>query len=664
MKKTPPLFLACAILFWGWRAELLWWAAPMAALLELSNVIAARWEFTEKELRRVWDLCMLLWVGELVLLVADRDLLWGQKSFKFFQWLPIPLYPMMLAQVFGNMTTVPLSVFSALLRRTPKAALARKAVNITWFYYAICLVGGCATAKQDLWFYPAAVALMAAALLVFRPRRTLPAVWILLVALSAASGLGAARGLFVVQNALEGSFMSWVAKYFTRSPSYRESMTALGQLGRIRLSGRILWRVEPEESSPPPSLLREASFNRYSNEVWRAEGRPMAAANVDPDDTALLMPGRSNLFAARISGDLDRGRGLLPLPHGTARIEDIPASMSTNGLGAARVEDAPGFVDFRALFGRERSIDGAPDALDIDVPSNEKAVLDGVIAGLNLEGKTDGQKIRAISQFFQANFSYTMNITKEHLDPTGAKTPLGQFLTANRKGHCEYFATATVLLLRAAGIPARYAIGFGVQEKSGKTYLVRERHGHAWTLVYRKESQRWEELDTTPASWSAEEAARANLWEKIADVFSSLRHGFNEWRYGKTSYVAYLKWLLVPLIGILAWRVFARRRRHLSPKAASASHVFESPGLDSEFYAVERALDGAGMGRFPEEPPRRWLRRARPPAADRIETMFRLHQRLRFDPNGLPAAEREALRSEAAQWLADFAAQKPRAGAP
>ena len=35
--------------------------------------------------------------------------------------------------------------------------------------------------------------------------------------------------------------------------------------------------------------------------------------------------------------------------------------------------------------------------------------------------------------------------------------PLKTFLLTHRRGHFEYFATAGVMLLRAAGIPARYA---------------------------------------------------------------------------------------------------------------------------------------------------------------------------------------------------------------
>ena len=41
--------------------------------------------------------------------------------------------------------------------------------------------------------------------------------------------------------------------------------------------------------------------------------------------------------------------------------------------------------------------------------------------------------------------------------PRTEATPLADFLLRTRSGHCEYYATATVLLLRAAGIPARYA---------------------------------------------------------------------------------------------------------------------------------------------------------------------------------------------------------------
>src|SRR5205807_1199702 len=66
------------------------------------------------------------------------------------------------------------------------------------------------------------------------------------------------------------------------------------------------------------------------------------------------------------------------------------------------------------------------------------------------------------------------------------ESALEEFLLNSRAGHCEYFATATTLLLRAAGVPARYAVGFSVQEWSRleQRYIVRARHAHSWTLAY------------------------------------------------------------------------------------------------------------------------------------------------------------------------------------
>ena len=71
----------------------------------------------------------------------------------------------------------------------------------------------------------------------------------------------------------------------------------------------------------------------------------------------------------------------------------------------------------------------------------------------------------------------------------------------SRAGHCEYFATATVLLLREAGIPARYATGFSVQDFSRmeNRSVVRERHAHAWVLAFVNGA--WRDLDTTPSNW-------------------------------------------------------------------------------------------------------------------------------------------------------------------
>ena len=44
------------------------------------------------------------------------------------------------------------------------------------------------------------------------------------------------------------------------------------------------------------------------------------------------------------------------------------------------------------------------------------------------------------------------------------KDPLAEFLFDKKKGYCEYFASATVMLLRLQGVPARYVNGLSVRD--------------------------------------------------------------------------------------------------------------------------------------------------------------------------------------------------------
>ncbi len=69
--------------------------------------------------------------------------------------------------------------------------------------------------------------------------------------------------------------------------------------------------------------------------------------------------------------------------------------------------------------------------------------------------------------------------------------PIEDFLTLHREGHCEYFATALVLLLRSQGIPARLVIGYKCDEfnQLGGYYQVRQWHAHAWAEAYLRRSQ-------------------------------------------------------------------------------------------------------------------------------------------------------------------------------
>lgn len=106
--------------------------------------------------------------------------------------------------------------------------------------------------------------------------------------------------------------------------------------------------------------------------------------------------------------------------------------------------------------------------------------------------------------------------------------PIEDFVTLNRCGHCEYFATALALMLRSQGIPARVVLGFRTEEWNplGQFFQVRQLHAHTWVEAFLWRNQvpeelvdddplwhhacgGWLRLDPTPA---AEPEASDRLW--------------------------------------------------------------------------------------------------------------------------------------------------------
>ena len=71
------------------------------------------------------------------------------------------------------------------------------------------------------------------------------------------------------------------------------------------------------------------------------------------------------------------------------------------------------------------------------------------------------------------------------------------FLTQSQRGYCVHFASATVLLMRALGIPARYVTGYAVSGAAGETQLVTEDSAHAWVEYY-VSGKGWLPVDPTP----------------------------------------------------------------------------------------------------------------------------------------------------------------------
>ncbi|MBN2550984.1 MAG: transglutaminase domain-containing protein [Anaerolineales bacterium] len=92
------------------------------------------------------------------------------------------------------------------------------------------------------------------------------------------------------------------------------------------------------------------------------------------------------------------------------------------------------------------------------------------------------EKTVAITEYLRKNITY---ITTLDRNPPSNQEVIDWFLFDYRQGFCNYYATAEVVLLRAVGIPARWAVGYAEGEKTESgSYAVRQRDAHAWPEVY------------------------------------------------------------------------------------------------------------------------------------------------------------------------------------
>lgn len=111
------------------------------------------------------------------------------------------------------------------------------------------------------------------------------------------------------------------------------------------------------------------------------------------------------------------------------------------------------------------------------------------------DAETYYDKVVAVEDYLGSNFIYTLEPPEI---PEGSDF-VDHFLFEGRSGYCTYFASAMTVLLRCAGIPARYVEGYAMPEEasSKNTYIVTNKEAHAWTEVY-FEGIGWIPFEPTP----------------------------------------------------------------------------------------------------------------------------------------------------------------------
>jgi hypothetical protein len=495
-----------------------------------------------------------------------------------------------------------------------------------------------------------------------RPAKRSAAPWITHLAVCVFGAFFLFTGLSELQAVFQEKFINYIAQLSRRDPIPREAKTAIGRAGKLNLSARIVLRANAEFN--PPFLLAQDYFDEYRRGTWQISNFKSVTNVLDDGDLQtwtlrLPSPSHTNRSVIEFRHSLKLDGGRLPMPMGAYRLSRLPVGeVLTNEYGRVSVVDGPGLIDYSVAFAPGLNTLAPPisnwksEMKEIDISGRDRRYIDTLKEQLQLENpgrRIDAHEIaRRVSSFFLSNnFVYASRLAETDLpDPESNTTPLEHFLTESRKGHCEYYATATVLLMRSGAVPARYVVGYSVAEKRKDEIIARERDRHAWCQYFSFADGKWHDLDTTPGEWRIMDAEHASAIQPFLDLLNdaqfALSSGFWQWVQKVQELEVLMGVFLVFLFGFLIYRIIKQQnQRRIQRNRDSSALRWRQQGLDSAFYTVMTQLEKMGYHRADGETVRAWISQ-RVPDNDRLMELADLHYRYRFDPEDFGPELRES----------------------
>jgi len=270
------------------------------------------------------------------------------------------------------------------------------------------------------------------------------------------------------------------------------------------------------DSSPPPLRVAVTSFYRSQPGVWRPFGEPTPALSTNPDIPEPVglspdVPKRrfTMAFARNLLNDpnlavpyplIDADLGGIAWGADnqtqSVRVAESPDSYTTSYWRleptAAMLQNTPPVSEAdRTLFAMDLTLDG-PSAGKVTALSEQ----------LTAGKASNYDKAMAIQQYLRADggFTYSLTLAPPAKDASGNDAgfdPLTNFLVT-KKGYCVQFATAMVMMSRAAGIPAHIALGFLPGTRSKGVWTVIAADAHAWPELY-LDGLGWTRFEPTPS---------------------------------------------------------------------------------------------------------------------------------------------------------------------
>ena len=643
LKPAAPGLILLTLLLWGWQTDFLLTALIMGIALELPLFIKWRIDFSDKDVNQLADLSGVIFFILTVYVFINYSF---QGIYKILELMPFVLVLLMFVQNYGVQNGIKTSALFISIRRVGEKAGPDILyyTNIGLPYIFICLISASSGYKLSDYFFASCAFVIAWLLFTQRNRHFSMITWLATLVFVIFFSYITQHGLKKAHQRSESFFLALFEQYGWKSIDPERTSTSIGSLGRLKLSDRILFRVKTKKQSSAPLYFRETSYGSYEYGAWRNPKTEFDIVRKSPNQNKWQLNNNlqdSNTMA--VATYLQDQAAIIPVPDNINSLtgKDI-IQVETNPYGSVRIEAREGWINYRLGVSNKDFIEAPPSANELLIAENYQADFKKIATELNLYTKTPLEVISTVKQYFKENFYYS--ITQNQRYTRGQY--LSRFLFNDKKGHCEYFATATALLLREAGIPTRYTIGYSVQEYSNwqGMYIVRARHAHAWLKYYIDGT--WYNMDTTPSVWAPMEAEDRTLIEPLMDLLSWLRYKTtsSDIESGTKSSTDWMLWLLIPLGTYLSLRFYSKQRVEQNDPDKMLYTNLNRYGLDSPFYPHIKELEELADKRQAGETLMNWINRILPSVkATQYIDLIKLHNRYRFSPRSNKQEDKKQL---------------------
>ncbi len=272
------------------------------------------------------------------------------------------------------------------------------------------------------------------------------------------------------------------------------SMTP-GGISNLVLSEEIAFRVKFDQAPPIKNLQywRGIVMTDYDGKTWTPGRRYQHDASQlvvtgQPMRQLIILEPHSQhwLFALELSQHNPR------FTDGTDSVMNNVSELRSRTALQQRIRyEVESYPDFRL----DAQADLQDMASELSLPVGFNPRTQAYARELRQQQGSHQAYIQAVLQHFrQQNFIYTLEPARLGRDA------IDDFLFSTRAGFCEHYASAFVVLMRAAGIPARIVTGYqgGNLNTVDGYFEVRQSDAHAWAEVWLS-GQGWTRVDPTAA---------------------------------------------------------------------------------------------------------------------------------------------------------------------